>query len=263
VVEILKNFEVAAGRFSPPVLVVPGVILAAFGLFIWLNGLRFRRVSLVLAVAIVGVLYVFAMGIGNPAISILPIVVAAALVAVLPRLCTAVLLATLVAAIVFIVLAWPFITGNRAANPRTNLPFSARESLDLARAYGLDLTDNIKRAGQELPSTKWIVAGAVGLALFALGLVFRNAAGAMAYSLLGTILIWAGLMILLMYKGSTPVWRIEKNALAYGLGAVAMIAFAGLEQYLLCRRTARRRKAGIRRKNEEQVQEAKPGWRGE
>jgi hypothetical protein len=270
VVEILKSLELAAGRFNPPVIVVPGVILTAFGLFIWLDGLRFRRISLGMAVVIFGVLSVFLMGIHSPIMVIMPIAAAVMVVTILPRVFMAVLLAKLVAVIVFFVLAWPFITasqGTAASPPRkvngnSNLPFSTSETIDLARAYGMDLTDNIKQAGKELPSNKWLIVGAVGLSAFVLGLFFKDVAGALACSLFGTLLIWAGLVILLMFKGSTPVQRIEHDALAYGLGAVGMIAFAGVEQYLLCRRAERRRKAR-QPKGRLQPQEETPGWRGQ
>ena len=269
-IEILKSLELAAGRFHTPVLVVPGVILTALGLFIWLDGLRFRRVSLGFAAAMTGALAAFAMGIQSPVLIVLPIVAAVAIAVVLPRVFIAILLAKLVAVVVFLVLAWPFITGSQGAaaspprkvNGDSNLPFSARESIDLARAYGMDLTDNIKQAGKELPSSKWIIVGAVALGLFVLGFVFKDMAGALACSLFGTLLIWAGLVILLMYKGSTPVRWIEQNALACGLAAVGMIGFAGVEQFLLWRRAELRRKSRQPKRRLEPLKET-PGWRGQ
>ncbi len=268
-VEILKSLEVAAGRFSTPVAVVPGVILVVLGLFIWLDGLRFRRVSLGLAVAFIGFLAVFVLGLRSPVIAVLPIIAAVAIAALFPRVFMAVLLAKLVTAIVFVVLAWPFITGSqggtqpppRKVSTNSNLPFSFAESIDLARAYGMDLTDNIKQAGKQLPSGKWLIVGAVGLGLFVLGFIFKDVAGALACSLFGTLLIWLGLVTLLMYKGSRPVQRIEHDALAYGLGAVGMIAFAGVEQYLLCRQVKRRQETRKVKRRSESLEEA-PGWRG-
>ncbi len=266
-VEILKNFEQAAGRFSSIVLILPGMILAVFGLVIWLSGLRFRRVVPTLAVAITGSVAVSALGVRSPIMTFLPILVAIVLAALLPRLSTAVLLAELVAIVLFVVLAWPALVvrpaNARSVSGNTNLPFSTGESIDLARAYGMDLTDNIKQAGRKLPSDKWVIVAVAGAVLFGLGLLFKDAAGALACSIFGTMLVWAGLVVLLMYKGSRPIRAIEHDAMAYGLAAGAMIAFAGVEQFLLCRRVAPERKTGIKRKNEDSFEDAKAGWRGE
>jgi hypothetical protein len=269
VIEILKSLELAATRFAPPVLITPGIVLVVLGLFIWLDGLRRRRISMVLAAAIVGAVLVFVMGLHSTAIAVLPIFVAVAVAALLPRLLMAALLAKLVAGIVFLVLAWGFITDSNAAGaspPRkvdasSNLPFSVKETVDLARAYGMDLTDNIKQTGTKLPSNRWIIVGSVGLGLFVFGLIFRDVAGAIVCSLFGTLLVWAGLVILLMYKGSRPVQWIEHNAPVCGLAAFAMIAFAGLEQYLLWRKAEHRRMSRQPKTRREYSDEA-PGWRG-
>ena len=42
--EILQNFEQAAARFSPIVLIGPGIATVIVGLFVWLGGLGFRKV---------------------------------------------------------------------------------------------------------------------------------------------------------------------------------------------------------------------------
>lgn len=263
-IEILENFEQVAGRLSPAVIVVAPVILTGAGLVIWLGGIGFRRVSLALAGVIIGGVFVFATGIRRPAVAVSSILAAAFVAVILPRLFTAVLSATLLSAVLFVVLAWPLLAAP-ASNVRTvsgQQSFSARESLDLMRAYGLDLADNIKRAGKELVLVRWLIVVVVGLVLFASGLLFRHAAGALACSLLGTALIWVGLAVLLMYKGSMPVRRIEQNALAYGLAAVGMVAFGTLEQYALCRRADRKRKAR-RHEEEEHERKSKHSWRGE
>jgi hypothetical protein len=262
VVEIIKSFEQVAGRLSPAVVVVPGIVLTAVGLVIWLGGIGFRRVSLALAGMILGSVFVLATGIHSPAVVALSILAAAFVAIIIPRFFSAVLLAKLVAGILFIVLAWSLLAAGKPRTVSGQQALSTRESLDLVRAYGTDLTDNIKRAGKELPLAKWLIVAAVGLVVFASGLLFRHAAGALACSTLGTVLIWSGLAILLMYKGSMPVRRIEHDALAYGLAAVGMVAFGALEQYVLCRRGDRKRKAK-QLKDEQADRESKHNWRGE
>jgi hypothetical protein len=217
-----------------------------------------------LAGLILGGVFVLATGIRSPAVAGLTILAAAFVAMILPRLFTAILLAKLVAGILFIVLAWTLLA---TANVRTisgQQSFSARESLDIVRAYGSDLTDNIMRAGQKMDFARWLVVAAVGSVVFASGLLFRHASGAIAFSILGTVLIWSGLGVLLMFKGSKPIERIEHNALAFGLGAAGMVVFGSLEQYMLCRHADRKRRAKRRKEQEqEQAQESKRSWRGE
>ena len=47
-VEILKSFEQVASRFSPAVLIVPGLVMAVLGLVTWLAGMCLRRLVLAL-----------------------------------------------------------------------------------------------------------------------------------------------------------------------------------------------------------------------
>ena len=41
--EVLESLERLSVRLSPIVLVLPGLVLAGLGLFVWLGGLGFRR----------------------------------------------------------------------------------------------------------------------------------------------------------------------------------------------------------------------------
>jgi hypothetical protein len=264
VVEILKSFEQTAGRLSPAVVVVPGIVMVAAGLVIWLGGLGLRRISLTLAALILGGVFVLATEIRSPAVAAMSVLAAVVVAMILPRLFTAVLLAQLVAAVLFIVLAWHLLTTADVRTVKGQQSFSGRESLDLVRAYEADLADNIRHAGQKMDFARWLVVAVVGSAVFASSLLFRNATGAIAFSVLGTTLIWIGLGVLLMFKGSTPIERIEHIALAFGLAAAGMVVFGSLEQYALCSHADRRRKAKRRKEQEqEQAQESKRSWRGE
>lgn len=265
-VEILKSFEQAAGRLSLAAIVLPGIVLAVVGLVIWLGGLRLRRVSLALTGLILGGVFVFTTSIHSPAVAGLSILAPVFVAVILPRLFTAVVLAKLVAGILFVILAWSLLSA-----PATNVrkvsgqqSFSARESLDLLRAYGMDLTDNVKQVGRKLAFVNWLIVAVIGSAVFAVGLLFKHATGAMAFSALGTLLIWTGLAALLMFKGSMPIGRIEHDAMAYSLGAFGMVVFGTIEQFLLCRHADRKREARQHKKDdEEQAKESKRNWRGE
>ena len=106
-IEILKNFEQVAGGLSPLVLVVPGLLIAALGLFIWLGGLGFRRALLALVGATAGALCAFLVASQNAALIALTALVIALVAAIFQRLFTAVLLGALSFAIAFGIVAWP------------------------------------------------------------------------------------------------------------------------------------------------------------
>ena len=260
-VEILKSFEQTAGRISPAVIIVPGIVVAAAGLIIWLGGLGVRRLSLALAALILGGIFVLSTAIHRPAVMVLSILAAMVAAMILPRLFTAILLAKLVGGILFIILAWHLLN-NSFFNKDISQSTSARESINIVRSYGADLADNIKRAGQKMDLTRWLVVAVASLVVFASGLFFRNATGAITFSILGTTLIWIGLGVLLMFKGSRPVERIEHDALGFGFAAVGMVVFGSLEQYVLCRHADRKRKAK-QHENEKNAEETKHNWRGE
>jgi hypothetical protein len=63
--------------------------------------------------------------------------------------------------------------------------------------------------------------------------------GALTCSLLGTALVFAGLMLLLMYKGSAPTAHVEQQGAFYALVLLGMAAFGTLEQMLVCRQPKR------------------------
>lgn len=247
--DILKSFEQVATRFSPAVLIVPGLVLVILGLFTWLGGLGFRRVLLALVGAITGGLCAFIISHQNAAIAALSALVAALVAAVLQRLFTAVLLGAIAFAIAFLIVARPYLAehqgtliGERNLG-RSDQTLTVRESLDVVRAYGLDLADGFKYAGRRLAPLSWAIAAAVGAGLLTLGMLFRHLGGALSCSILGTALVFVGLVLLLMFKRSDPVTHIENRAGFYGLALLGMAAFGTLEQLLLCRRADRERRA--------------------
>ena len=78
------------------------------------------------------------------------------------------------------------------------------------------------------------------------GSLFWHLASALCCAALGTVLIFAGMILLLLYKGAMPVGYISGRQSFYIAVFIAMIAFGTTEQLLLCQRARRRL---IRRKD--------------
>ena len=68
-VEILKSFELVASRFSPAVLMVPGLAMVVLGLVAWLGGMCVRRLVLALLGAAAGGIAAVLIHGRNPAVA--------------------------------------------------------------------------------------------------------------------------------------------------------------------------------------------------
>jgi hypothetical protein len=266
-VEILKSFEQVAVRLSPIVLVLPGLAAAALGLFIWLGGLGFRMLLLALMGALTGAFCsLWVMG-QNPAAMVLLGLLGTFVAVVFQRFFTAALLGALAGSAVFLIVAWPslavqegvvagqFDTGDGAS------ALSTQESLNAVRAYTLKLINATRQAATGVVASRWAVVVAATLTLLLVGLLFRHAGGALTCAMLGTVMIFAGLVLLLMFKGSRPITRIEARAPFFGLVFLAMVVFGTLEQWILCRRADGPSQAEAETPRPRKKQGRKRSWR--
>jgi hypothetical protein len=269
-VEVLKSFEQASAWFGPIVLVLPGLAATALGLFVWLGGLGFRRLVLGVAGAVTGALVAFALLGQNPAAMVLTGLAGAFLASVFRRWFAAVLLSAQGGFATFLIVAWPYLavpSGTLAGQlgaPANGETLTLRESLGVVRAHAIDGTDCVKRAGPQLVAARWAMVVAVAFTLLMGGLLFRQVGGALSCALLGTALIFAGLVLLLLFKGSAPVTRIAGQPWLFGMVFLLMTVFGTLEQWTLCRRADLRREADASpRKSQSRKRDGgKQSWRG-
>lgn len=266
-VEILQSFERTAGRFSPVLLIVPGLAMVVLGLLAWLAGSCLRRVVLGLVGAVGGLLVGFLVIGGNPPVYAFAAGGGAALGAILPRVFLAGILALFGAAIAFAVVARAHLIeeqGTLFGAPDGGLPegrFTVQQSLDAVRTYAVDVGDRTEAAAREVTPVDWAIVAAAALGALVLAGLCARLAGALACSALGTTLILTGLTLLLILKGSAPIARIEQQGAFYGLVLLGMAAFGTLEQLVLCKPPKREAKAGAGKSKSQQQEEPKRGWR--
>ncbi len=242
--ESLQNFEQSTAKSAPLVLIVPGLTAVVVGLFIWLSGLRLKRPLLGLIGAIIGAICGFLLSKGNLIATAIVTGVAALASAIFQRLIITLLLAALVAVVCFAILAAPYTkTTDAAANndqvviTESGQTMSARESLQAVKAYAVSFGSKLKNACRQMPFYNWAIIVALTIILIVPGFLFRRLASALFFSVLGTILIFAGMILLLLFKGSTPISRIADKGLFYTAVFIAMTVFGTFEQLLLCRKT--------------------------
>ena len=270
--EILRDFETAIGgavRLSPLILVGPGLAVVIIGLFIWLGGLGFRKLLVAVAGAICGgICGFFAIG-QNIVSAAFAAALTAALAMVFERLFIAILTAALAAVFAFVVLAGPYIEnsqqaatirlGEMSAQGQT---ISVRESVEKMKAYIIDAGQRIKHAGLQMPVYHWMIIMVLVLIFIVAGFSLWRLAMALCCSALGTILIFAGMILLLLHKGAVPVSIICSKSSYYATAFIAMTAFGTSEQLLLCKRS-KTRSAGKRQrgKNKQEPDRKKESWR--
>jgi len=242
--EILHDLEYALGgtvRLSPVVLVGPGLVCVIAGLFIWLGGLGFRKILVAVAGAITGGICGF-FAIGQNIISAaFTAALAAALAMLFERIFITILTAAFAALFAFIVLARPYIENSQQETvissgemPAQDVALSVRESSKKMKTCIIDAGQKIKNACLQIPKYNWIIIMVLILICIVAGYSLWQLASALCCSALGTVLIFAGMILLLMNKGSMPVSIISSRSPFYVAVFAAMMAFGTTEQLLFC-----------------------------
>ncbi len=263
--EIARQLEQTAVWFNPVILIGPGLAAVLLGLFIWLGGLGFKRALVVTVGAVSGGVCGFFISGRNIVTATVSAVLAAVLAVVLERIFITILAGVLTAILAFAILAGPYI-GN--ADEQTLVEWnetkklSTSQTVEIVKAYTSDFVDEIKWISSQMPVYNWIMIAILAVIFLAAGFLRRRLTSAFCCAALGTMLIFAGMILLLLYKGAAPVSRICKNQ-SYYLGVFAvMTAFGMVEQLLFCQRIRKRltRKKG-EGENENESEDIPTSWR--
>jgi hypothetical protein len=274
-VEIFQNFEQLTARLSPSVLIIPGATAVLVGLFVWLGGLALKKVIIAIVGAISGGIVGYIVIDHNIIPAAASAVVVAAIAVLLERVFIAILAAALAAAFGFAILAGPYINNSQAENPANQDEISAQttaisvdESIERLKAYALDVGEKIKQASSLMPLQRWAIIAVLAAIFIVGGFYLRRLTSALCCSVLGTMLVFVGMISLLLYKGTAPVSRICNNPLIYAAVFAAMASFGTVEQLLICRRPkaqpaeAGKKQAGKgKSKDKKGTKQLKKDWR--
>lgn len=240
-ITMFENIEDSAVWLSPLLLMGLGLVVILVGLFIWLGGLGFKKLLVAVAGAVTGFLCGFVI-IG------LNIIAAAALAAILAfvaivfeRVFITILAAALTAVICFAVVAGPYVEKAKpdlsfVQAPASGENLSVKESIDRLEVFINDTAQKIKNAASQMPLYKWLIIIVPMIISAVIAIYLMRFASALCCSILGTIFLFAGMIILLLHKGSRPLTHIHNKPLFYlGIFAV-MAAFGTIEQLIICKR---------------------------
>jgi hypothetical protein len=240
--DILNEFQNAALVFSPVMLVVPGVLGVLVGIIFWLAGTKFTKIIAVAAG--------FAGG-GIAAFHWFPShnQVAAAIIGILAGGLAAMFLHKFIVVAagtaVFAIAAMTFLVGTHVNDQvagvvyqpaaATSVKLSSAQTAEQIKLRLTDVGGMLFRLSIRLPFVTWPAFAAVVVAVAVAAMFFGRFVTAFACSSLGTAMISAGMLSLLLYKGSSPLTYVYGHISFFFWIFAAMTAAGGVAQFILCR----------------------------
>lgn len=245
---ILKELQNLAVRLAPFVLLEVGFVLVWLGLCLWLGGLRWLKFFAGLSAAAIGYALTCCFTDGQMYF-LIGVPVLAGLAAICFEKATVVFLAgILIAAVVNLALVWPTLNDPSLWHnpPAASLSAAGQEaavgeSLKVLGNYAVWIGRNIYNSAKTLGSMNGAVYGVVILAVAALGLIIPRGICSFICSILGVMMIAAGMFFLLLYKGSKPADIFLANPGMFGLIAGGMLIFGMLINLAIAPAKARKK----------------------
>jgi len=220
----------------PIVLIGPGFVLAASGLFMWLGGLRWLKAIAAFCLAIVGILCAWFFTEHQLMVMVLFPVILASLGVYFNKI-VVVLLGGVTAAVLVVFI--PVIMGINKESSPTSQPV-VQERLDLLESveWIQEITEQFKNDIKEMiagiPQSRRMLAIGIAVLVAATGIFSWRLVCAATCSVLGTMLIGCGMMVLLLYKASEPVTLMMERQVLLGLILIGMVVAGLFIQLWLC-----------------------------
>jgi hypothetical protein len=239
--EIAQNLEQTAVRFTPVILIGPGLAAVLLGLFVWLGGLGFRRALVAIVGAVSGGICGFFIPDRNIVLAMISAGIATVIAIIFERIFITILAAVLAASLGFAVLARPYIGSEddlkghpeyKAEN--INVVLNTQTSIERMKGYIVDFATEIKWIFLQMPVYNLAIIAALAVIFIAAGFYLWRFTSAFCCAALGTMLVFAGMILLLLYKGAAPISRICQNQPFYLSVFAVMTVFGTTEQLLLC-----------------------------
>jgi len=241
--EVLKSFEEISLRLAPAVLAASGVVFLIGGLCVWLGGLRWARAAAGILAALFGGLCGFLMGEGEIAAIVITAAVAAGFAMLFEKVALTLAAAVLTGFIALIILNGPSLSmaedsgpaeGHKTAGENQLSTYDIKESLALIKGrvvlLGKGVVDDLDAAAIK----SLVIAAVAAIGVATVGILMPRLIMAAGCSEVGTGLIFAGMVLLLLCKGTQPISGICEKAAFYKVVMTAMIVFGIAAQLLLC-----------------------------
>lgn len=264
--EITRHFEQAAARFNTVVLLGIGITAVLLGLFVWLGGLGLRKQLLVAVGALCGGICAFLSSGYNIILTVFAATLGAVIATRFEKIFLAVLASALAVALSLAIMTRPYMNKSERSTQTTpaqsqGQTYNAKQTIYVIKAYVHDLGSMIKHACPQMPPYNWLIILALTVIFSVVGFFFWPLASAFCCATLGTISIFLGMTMLLLFKGSAPLTGICTRTHFFMLVFAAMVIFGTLEQLMLCKYTPKKPIPKKRQKTPQQTGKATASWR--
>ncbi len=230
-------------HFAGQLLVPGGIVVVLAGLCIWLGGLRWIKFLAAGLGALAGLIgaCIFTNGGATP-------VIAAALIAgglgcFVKKPLVIFSGAALAAAVALVILTTPAMAAAEDLNPPVHrMPYedgqrktlTVSESVVELRGELLFWTATIASSVKESSVVAPAIASVAALVVIGAGFVMPRFVAAATCASLGTMTVFAGMILVLLYKGARPLTGIYQTPTFFSVTVVAMVVFGTFVQLLLC-----------------------------
>ncbi|HEG43803.1 MAG TPA: hypothetical protein ENH94_07140 [Phycisphaerales bacterium] len=239
--EAFQHLQRVAPLAEPLLVVVPGVICVLGGLCLWLGGLRASKFVACLLGSICGLVCAFLFTNGGIGVFAIVAVIWMFFGLIFERVTIAFAGAIVVVAICLVAFTWLALDANLNCPYPEFIKVSAASGSEQIRADMIEIgkqfaffTGKVVEAAKTVSTVHFILSVSVGLAIFIGGFLKGKFTAAASCSLMGTLLVFHGMILLLMYKGATPLTIIYMKAQYYGIASAAMVVAGTAVQLMLC-----------------------------
>jgi hypothetical protein len=262
--EALEYYQSLAQKFQGQILTGPGIVTVLAGLCIWLSGLRLKRILGAFAGAVIGAAGVLAVGRYPAGVVLTACAIGLAAGAIISEIVLGLLVAVIGTLAVMMILAGgltdsankpmvEFFDGSQNYNPDEitsddfvsqsypTWPNYEQKGVVIPVPAALEITNKMAAyfAGR---ARKVITAAGIGsyagaglavIIIVVLTFAAKRLFVSITAATLGAGLIFAGMIILLFYKGSKPVSLIAQRPGFYWIVFMAMVVFGVFVQLFL------------------------------
>ncbi|MBW8014815.1 MAG: hypothetical protein FVQ82_01390 [Planctomycetes bacterium] len=238
----LYKIELLSVSLSFGAMIAVGIVLIAAGLCVWLGGMRWHFLSAVLSGAFAGLVCVCFTPEQFQMKAFCIAAVAGALLVMVFRKRSLVFVAALI--VVFSGLFISALPGMNASSDwdMPSLPelaegvekFAAADTFSSLADVLFFMCGMVGKHIIELSAGSIIISSAAGLAVLSSGIFFARIVSGVGSSMLGTFFVFAGMIVLLLQKGSMPFSGIYQKPIFFQTIIICMIIFGSMSGLLLC-----------------------------
>ncbi|MCK4958115.1 MAG: hypothetical protein KAT00_01920 [Planctomycetes bacterium] len=239
--EAFRHLQRVVPLAGPLLVVVPGIICVLGGLCMWLGGLKWSKFIACLLGGICGLICAFLFTDGGIGVLAGAAVIWMFFGLIFERVTIAFAGAVAVAAICILAFTWGSLDANLDCSYPEFAKVSAANGSEQVRADLIEIgkqfaffAGKVVESARTVSTVHFILSISAGLAIFIGGFLKGKIVAAASCSLIGTLLVFHGMILLLMYKGATPLTIIYMKAQYYGIAAAVMVAVGTAVELMLC-----------------------------